>query len=794
MHLESCAPGGFSPELTTSMYGMESDFTITEMSENIKSFTSTRQPSPELVDIPSISGALAQTFVKDVVLDRDFDSTFPNLFFRENSPDLASLGTNGLDTSMSFCEPMLSEASSITFSPPSINIEVADDLPCNSSLMSSSNAITEALGDLNADFNFSEDSWPTSLDSLLTDIPATSPLPQLLVTNQKDDEIVVKHNEAVLSSKMTEESLPQDALLTLPENGAYDTATESNNNSNAAAVDSSVACIASPMSISPGGSSIPSPLASLRNSFNNGHRYKRPHSLSPLNYDGLDLNTIIRSSPNCLATTPPITSTQFSNQLSNSPNGSYGHYLPRPEANNNNIQRTNLNFSCLLPEEDMKLESSIDAITILTPGTPTGSTLFKVETSEASHNIIVDSSSPYNSNVSYNNTHTQQCTAMDSQVSSTTTPALQMCLSQSVSHISNTTATPSSPPQIISSSSSSYSPVQSHVISNASHSPVSSSSSILHTTTTKNYCNYSGILESSRSRGVSDVENTGTVFEDSPPPPSSYQDEDSDDVTRVCRWVDCNAVFHDRASLSRHIERAHVDQRKGDDYTCFWSACQRKYRAFNARYKLLIHMRVHSGEKPNKCSFPGCDKAFSRLENLKIHLRSHTGERPYVCVHDRCYKAFSNSSDRAKHQRTHLDAKPYVCCVPGCQKRYTDPSSLRKHVKNHNARDQLLAKRKLQCRAEEGSSSSGGRAPLMNPLPPMLALQGQLAPGQAKNTEQRKTGHGSDSCSNLDVGGDVVRFSLRCHVLSRRPREIHECIGLPELTLASQEDLDLWIS
>ncbi|XP_013868466.1 zinc finger protein GLIS1 [Austrofundulus limnaeus] len=153
-----------------------------------------------------------------------------------------------------------------------------------------------------------------------------------------------------------------------------------------------------------------------------------------------------------------------------------------------------------------------------------------------------------------------------------------------------------------------------------------------------------------------------------------------------CHWIDCSAAYGSQEELVRHIEKVHIDQRKGEEFACFWTGCVRRHKPFNARYKLLIHMRVHSGEKPNKCMFEGCTKAFSRLENLKIHLRSHTGEKPYICQHPGCLKAFSNSSDRAKHQRTHLDTKPYACQIPGCTKRYTDPSSLRKHVKAHSSK------------------------------------------------------------------------------------------------------------
>ncbi|XP_034497848.1 zinc finger protein GLI2 [Ailuropoda melanoleuca] len=193
-----------------------------------------------------------------------------------------------------------------------------------------------------------------------------------------------------------------------------------------------------------------------------------------------------------------------------------------------------------------------------------------------------------------------------------------------------------------------------------------------------------------------------------------------------CHWEDCTKEYDTQEQLVHHINNEHIHGEK-KEFVCRWQACTREQKPFKAQYMLVVHMRRHTGEKPHKCTFEGCSKAYSRLENLKTHLRSHTGEKPYVCEHEGCNKAFSNASDRAKHQnRTHSNEKPYICKIPGCTKRYTDPSSLRKHVKTVHGPDAHVTKKQrndVHLRApllkengdSEASAEPGGRGPEETP-------------------------------------------------------------------------------
>ncbi len=70
----------------------------------------------------------------------------------------------------------------------------------------------------------------------------------------------------------------------------------------------------------------------------------------------------------------------------------------------------------------------------------------------------------------------------------------------------------------------------------------------------------------------------------------------------TCLWEGCNLLFDEQEELVQHIETRHVEKGRAEDFICLWKGCIRKKKPFNARYKLLIHMRIHSGEKPNKCT------------------------------------------------------------------------------------------------------------------------------------------------------------------------------------------------
>uniref|UniRef100_A0A8C6TJA0 C2H2-type domain-containing protein n=1 Tax=Neogobius melanostomus TaxID=47308 RepID=A0A8C6TJA0_9GOBI len=133
----------------------------------------------------------------------------------------------------------------------------------------------------------------------------------------------------------------------------------------------------------------------------------------------------------------------------------------------------------------------------------------------------------------------------------------------------------------------------------------------------------------------------------------------------------CSKSFYTNALLLLH------QKRHDDSFNVKCPVCDKTLKG-----GLMVHMKIHTGEKPFSCS--ECGRKFGTRKCLRQHMNSHLGVRPFTCTV--CGYTCRRKGHLKEHTRIHSGHKPYKCSL--CDKAFSQSHCLKTHMKTHQTEEQ----------------------------------------------------------------------------------------------------------
>lgn len=127
----------------------------------------------------------------------------------------------------------------------------------------------------------------------------------------------------------------------------------------------------------------------------------------------------------------------------------------------------------------------------------------------------------------------------------------------------------------------------------------------------------------------------------------------------------CTLFFDSVGALEAHKKIKH--QKK-----CLCTSCGMR---FERKVDLSRHAKEKHEERPLKCPFNDCPKAFVARELYQDHLNKHSGSKPHSCAG--CVRTFSDRYKRNVHQKVCLGEKEFKCET--CGATFQEDDALKNH-------------------------------------------------------------------------------------------------------------------